>query len=74
MLIIKQDTNQIEISPVTYTIQTTRMAKAVDGKEVEVIDDNYTERVTVSELESRKATYQKAIDEIDAKLDTIKSL
>lgn len=57
-----------------YVIKHFKTAIDVEGNEVEVVDENRLERVTVAQLEAQKASYQKMIDEIDAKLAQIAKL
>ena len=55
-----------------YTIKYTKVVKDLEGNDVTVIDDQRTEQVTVSQLESQKLSYQNAIKAIDEKLAKIK--
>lgn len=57
-----------------YVVKYTKVAKTEDGTEVEVIDENRIEQVTVAQLEEQKKSYQNAIIEIDEKLKIIGEL
>lgn len=54
-----------------FQIKYVKTALDVEGNEVEVIDENRVERVTVAQLESQKASLQAQIKEIDSKLAQI---
>lgn len=57
-----------------YEIQYFKTAIDVDGKEVEVVDENRREHLTVTQLNAQKASLQAQIKEIDAKLAEIAKL
>ncbi len=57
-----------------YTIKYTKVVKDLEGNDVEIIDDQRTERVTISQLESQKQGYQNAIKQVDEKLAKIKEM
>lgn len=63
-----------EKQPTVYNIKYTKEVTTLEGKKVEVIDDQRTEQVTVAQLEAQKVNYQNAIKTIDEKLDTISKL
>jgi hypothetical protein len=66
----------IEIGAVEIKNSTddTREATTVDGKKVQVIDENRTEEVTVAQLEAQILAYENAIVELRAKLAEIAKL
>lgn len=57
-----------------YVIKHFKTAVDAEGNEVEVVDDSRVERVTIGQLENRKAQYQSMIDEINDELSKISKL
>lgn len=57
-----------------YEVQYFKTAIGVDGQEVEVIDDQRREHLTVTQLNAQKASLQAQIKEIDLKLAEIAKL
>jgi hypothetical protein len=57
-----------------YEVKYFKTAIDREGNEVEVVDDERVERVTVSQLEAQKVGYQNMIKEIDSKLLEITKL
>lgn len=57
-----------------YTIKYLRKAIDKDGNEVEVVDENRREHLTVTQLNAQKASLQAQIKEIDTKLAEIAKL
>lgn len=57
-----------------YEVQYFKTATDVEGKEVEVVDDQRIQRITVSQLEAQKVSLQNQIKEIDTKLLEIAKL
>lgn len=78
MYVIEKNGLQPEYSqPVqeqVYVIKHFKTAKDVEGADVEVVDENRIERVTVKQLEAQKVSYQNMIKEIDNKLLEITKL
>lgn len=57
-----------------YEVQYFKTAKDREGNEVEVLDENHRERLTVTQLNAQKLQYQAQIKEVDAKLTEIAKL
>lgn len=75
--IIKNGTEPQYVQPEqeqVYEIQYFKTATDVEGNEVEVVDENRREHLTVKQLESQKLSYQNQIKEIDLKLSEIAKL
>jgi len=75
--IIKNGTEPQYVQPKqekVYEIQYFKTAVDVNGKEVEVIDENRREHLTVTQLNAQKASLQAQIKEIELKLTEIAKL
>jgi len=75
--IIKNGTEPQYVQPEqeqVYEIQYFKTAVDVEGNEVEVVDENRREHLTVTQLESQKASLQAQIKEVDLKLAEIAKL
>jgi len=57
-----------------YEVQYFKTATLEDGSEVEIVDDQRREHLTVTQLNAQKASLQAQIKEIDAKLTEIAEL
>lgn len=75
--IIKNGTEPQYVQPEqeqVYEIQYFKTAIDAEGKEVEVVDENRREHLTVTQLNAQKASLQAQIKEVDAKLAEIAKL
>jgi len=57
-----------------YEVQYFKTATLEDGSEVEVVDENRGEHLTVTQLNAQKASLQAQIKEVDLKLAEIAKL
>jgi len=57
-----------------YEVQYFKTATLEDGSEIEVVDENRREHLTITQLNAQKASLQAQIKEIDAKLTEIAKL
>lgn len=57
-----------------YVVKYFKTAIDAEGNEVEVVDENRVERVTLKQLEAQKVSYQNQIKEIDVKIAEIAKL
>lgn len=60
--------------PDVYEIKRVKTVTDVSGNEVEVLDDTQTERLTLQQLQDKKARLQAEIKEIDGMLVAISKL
>ncbi len=75
--IIKNGTEPQYVQPEqeqVFEIQYFKTATLENGSEVEVVDDNRREHLTVSQLNAQKASLQAQIKEVDLKLAEIAKL
>ena len=65
---------QEDLNPAVYEVKYIIDAKDEAGETVKVIDPNRSERVTLAQIDEQIASYQKIIDELNAKKTAISAL